>query len=322
MSAPKVFISHASEDKERFVLSFATALRASGLDAWVDKWEMLPGDSIVKKIFTEGIDEAAAVVVVISTNSISKRWVREELDAAVVKRINDDSQLIPVVLDGLSAEQVPAPIRHLLYVSVADVAEVDQAAREVVNAVFGVHDKPAVGTPPAYVTAEERQVPSLGRVDSLVLKAAGAEAVQDFGEMFQTEEFLGSMQALGADESTLIESLEVLDHDGYVELHRTMGSGLESMSSFTLTSLGLEQYLRTYLDSYDAMTNDICAAILNSGEQGNDADVAKATGHPRMIVMHVLKLLDGNGLLTLSQAMGPTTHYMGVSPKLRRLFAS
>ena len=31
---PKVFISHASEDKERFVVNFATALRENGIDAW------------------------------------------------------------------------------------------------------------------------------------------------------------------------------------------------------------------------------------------------------------------------------------------------
>ncbi|MCQ9427586.1 toll/interleukin-1 receptor domain-containing protein, partial [Pseudomonas sp. LJDD11] len=53
--SPKVFVSHASEDKDRFVLDFAKQLRANGIDAWLDKWEMLPGDSLVTKIFDEGI---------------------------------------------------------------------------------------------------------------------------------------------------------------------------------------------------------------------------------------------------------------------------
>jgi hypothetical protein len=66
----KVFMSHASEDKERFVLPFARRLRARGLDVWVDRWEMLPGDSLVKKIFTEGIGEAEAVIVVLSKHSV------------------------------------------------------------------------------------------------------------------------------------------------------------------------------------------------------------------------------------------------------------
>ena len=38
--SPKVFVSHAGEDKDRFVLGFATRLRAKGIDAWLDKCEM------------------------------------------------------------------------------------------------------------------------------------------------------------------------------------------------------------------------------------------------------------------------------------------
>jgi hypothetical protein len=116
MSAPKVFVSHASEDKERFVLSFATELRSAGVDAWVDEWEILPGDSIVRKIFAEGIDEADAIVVVLSRVSVCKSWVQEELDAAVVQRITKETRLIPVVLDGLTPEEVPVPLRHLLWI--------------------------------------------------------------------------------------------------------------------------------------------------------------------------------------------------------------
>jgi len=59
---PKVFISHASEDKDRFVLAFAEKLRARGIDAWLDKWEMYPGDSLVEKIFEEGIKQAQAII--------------------------------------------------------------------------------------------------------------------------------------------------------------------------------------------------------------------------------------------------------------------
>ena len=41
---PKVFISHASADKARFVTGLAEKLRANGVDAWLDSWEMQPGD--------------------------------------------------------------------------------------------------------------------------------------------------------------------------------------------------------------------------------------------------------------------------------------
>ena len=36
MTAPKVFVSHASEDKVRFVVGFAQRLRENGVDAWLD----------------------------------------------------------------------------------------------------------------------------------------------------------------------------------------------------------------------------------------------------------------------------------------------
>ncbi len=86
---PKVFIIHASEDKERFVLSFYDRLRAKGIDAWLDTFEMLPGDKLVTKVFEEGLKQSDAVIVVLSAVSTAKPFVRKELDAAVIKSINE-----------------------------------------------------------------------------------------------------------------------------------------------------------------------------------------------------------------------------------------
>ena len=65
---------------------------------------MLPGDSLVDKIFGEGIKDAKAVIVVLSNFSVEKPWVREELNAAFVKRINNGSKLIPIVIDDKALE--------------------------------------------------------------------------------------------------------------------------------------------------------------------------------------------------------------------------
>src|SRR6266404_4398944 len=123
MTAPILFLSHASEDKPRFVLGFAERLREKGVDVWLDKWEIHPGDSLVGKIFDEGIAKADAITVVISKNSVDKAWVREELDASVVKRIEQKTRLIPIVLDDA---QVPEPIKHLLWVKVNDPANFEE----------------------------------------------------------------------------------------------------------------------------------------------------------------------------------------------------
>jgi hypothetical protein len=174
-------MSHASEDKERFVVPFATALRGRGLDVWLDEWEMLPGDSLVKKIFTEGIDEAAAIIVVLSSSSVTKRWVAEELDAAVVKRIQQDTLLIPVVLDGLEPSDLPLAVRHLLYEPVPDASDLGAATDRVVRAVLDERDKPDLGSLPAYA-ANAVSIQGLDAIDAQVLKLVGEEAVRDFGD--------------------------------------------------------------------------------------------------------------------------------------------
>ena len=84
---PKVFISHASEDKQRFVMRFAERLRSKGVDAWLDVWEMLPGDSLVEKIWDEGLKGCDAMIVVLSAHSIKSKWVREELNSGMIKKI-------------------------------------------------------------------------------------------------------------------------------------------------------------------------------------------------------------------------------------------
>src|SRR6266853_2823351 len=114
-SARKAFISHASKDKERFVLGFATKLREKGIDAWLDRWEIKPGDSLVEKIFEEGIKNANAFLVVLSFNSISKPWVREELDSGVVRKIEKSCRLIPILIDDC---EVPQALKHLKWVRI------------------------------------------------------------------------------------------------------------------------------------------------------------------------------------------------------------
>jgi hypothetical protein len=319
---PRVFLSHASEDKARFVLPFAEGLRERGLDVWMDKWEMLPGDSLVAKIFVEGLDKAAAVIVVISRTSLTKRWVAEELDAAVVKRIEDGSKLIPVVLDGLKPAEIPAPIRHLLFEAVPNPSDLDEVIDSIVRAIHGVVEKPPLGRPPGYASAPAASIDGLDRIDSLVLRSAGNEAVRDCGNRFDTAEFLTSVIAeLSISEADATESLEVLDNVRVVKIRRTMGNGIPSMRTFDLTGIGLETYLRAYEPEYPKIEATVIARLAGwTHDQGSERELTEAVGAPRLIVQHVLDRCAARGLLKLSRTSGPSgAHFFGISPRLRRL---
>ena len=135
---PKVFISHASEDKDRFVIDFASRLRAQGIDAWLDRWEMFPGDSLVDKLFEEGLHSATAVVVVLSTNSVDKPWVREEINAAFVKHVAGGMKLIPVVLDDC---RVPECLASTLWERISNLSAYEHRFERIVAAITGVRDK-------------------------------------------------------------------------------------------------------------------------------------------------------------------------------------
>lgn len=147
-AAPLVFISHASEDKARFVVPFATQLRANGVNAWLDRWEMLPGDSLVDRIFAEGIGRARAVLFVVSKHSAGSRWVAQELNAATVGRIEGTARVMVVRLDGA---EVPPPLRDLVYEDVDPDGDWSPALERIIRAVFEVPARPPLGQPPAYV---------------------------------------------------------------------------------------------------------------------------------------------------------------------------
>lgn len=109
---PKVFVSHAGEDKTEYAEPLARKLREFGADAWLDKWEIAPGDSLVQKIFYEAMSQTDAVVVILSKTSVVKPWVAKELDVAVVRNIQKLSRVIPVRIDDC---EVPEALRDLVW---------------------------------------------------------------------------------------------------------------------------------------------------------------------------------------------------------------
>ena len=168
----RAFLSHASEDKSGFVEPLARELAEMGVAPWLDIWEIRPGDSLVKKLFEEGLDTVGAVIVVVSASSAAKPWVREELDAAVVRRITGSVRLIPVRLDDAP---IPAPLQHLVWISADQTPEgIRSAAEQITDALYARDKRPAVAPPPAYTAAAP--VPGLAQADSALLAILIEEA--------------------------------------------------------------------------------------------------------------------------------------------------
>jgi len=285
-AAPKVFVSHASEDKQRFVIPFATALRERGVAAWVDRWEMLPGDSLVDKIFEEGLKEASAVLIVLSNISVTKPWVREELNAAVVKRIEKGTKIIPVVLDGC---EVPGALRSLVWESVKDVDQFGNCLSRVVDAVFGHTAKPPIGKAPAYVKmAVLPNIGGLTAADRFVLKALYDPFLSQGREYVSPHEVLVAAAEHGLDASIVSDSLEILEHQGYAELLKHLGSGPYHAR---IEPYGVSAMLG---NAERELVQQVGLCILNDGLT-QAAEIAAATGQPHSLVDHAIHRLEGHG---------------------------
>lgn len=313
--SPKAFVSHASEDKERFVRVFAERLRERGVDAWIDEWEIYPGDSLIDKIFEEGLKDADAVIVVISQYSVNKPWVREELNAAAVKRINRGGRLIPVILDDA---EVPEVLKNTVWVKIADLTDYGRGLDRIVSAIFDHRPKPPLGKPPGYVTSAEPAIPGLSAVDVAVLRAFAEKALEK-GSTYsvETEERWLVVSAKGIIREDYEDALEMLDKRGYLERSPVIA---RVPFHFSLTVAGLETYLRKYDSSYPQTFMNVGLAILNEGLRNNH-EITAAIAQPRIIVDHILRLMEMKRYIKVARVqdgMGTASIYE-VSAELKRL---
>lgn len=61
----------------------------------------------------------------------------------------------------------------------------------------------------------------------------------------------GPRRTSGEAEQADVDSLDVLEEHWYIPVHRTFGAGIDG--AFSLTALGLDEYVRNFIDGYDAL---------------------------------------------------------------------
>jgi hypothetical protein len=295
----KVFVSHASEDKDRFVLEFASRLRAKGVDAWLDRWEMLPGDSRIEKIFAEGLSQAAAVVVVLSRNSVEKPWVQRELEVALVNQINKQAKLIPVRLDNIS---VPEALKSTLWEAYSGPNDMERVVARVTSAVHGAYEKPPIGAEPSYVTAAALtyQPSGLAKVDSLVLNWACEIACNRSERMVSTGPIVQRAQELGFTRDQVADAIEILEHHAYLERSREVASFPRAV---ILRDAAIVEFFASTHAGYDGLESSIFFDIAN-GDATTAQDITSAHDIPGVVVESLLGVLDAQGLITYTRFVG------------------
>jgi len=95
-----VFLSHSSADKPA-VEELARQLAKVGIQAWLDKWHLIPGNPWQSDI-EKALAESATCVVFVGPSGFGP-WQNEEMRAAIDQRVRDSGRrfrVIPVLLPG------------------------------------------------------------------------------------------------------------------------------------------------------------------------------------------------------------------------------
>ncbi len=145
MKKPNVFISYCHANSE-FVEQLADELKKSGVEVWIDKWKIKVGDSIVEKV-NDGIGSSDFLIVVLSQASVNSRWVREELNSATIKNIEEEKHafILPVLIEEC---ELPSLLKHRRYANFKDDPE--QAFQDLLEVIQPLKpSEPEIPLPPA-----------------------------------------------------------------------------------------------------------------------------------------------------------------------------
>ena len=90
-----IFLSYTQQDRE-WAKALADRLRSENLTVWDSETELYPGDNFAAKI-AEALENADAMVVLVSPDSLASQWVKHEIEFALgSSRLS--GRLIPIVV--------------------------------------------------------------------------------------------------------------------------------------------------------------------------------------------------------------------------------
>jgi Leucine-rich repeat (LRR) protein len=98
--ASHVFLSHSTADKPA-VEELARRLANEGIEAWLDKWNLIPGEPW-QPALEEALQKADSCAVFVGRGGLGS-WQTEEMRAAIDRRVSESHQkfrVIPVLLPG------------------------------------------------------------------------------------------------------------------------------------------------------------------------------------------------------------------------------
>jgi hypothetical protein len=240
VAEPKAFISysHDSPAHKAWVLKLATDLRANGVDATLDQWDLSPGQDLVAYMH-HGITTSDRVLLVCSHLYVQKAeqgsggvgYERLVLTAELVQNI-DTRKFVPLVRDNNAKAKVPTFLGPRLYIDFSKDTEYETKLEELLRELLGIPSsvKPPLGPNPFSGSAPP--VTSLAR-------GVGPTGITPSGQPLLDDEWFQN-QAAHAIETVVKQKL-----NAHMELRFAVHAGLNK-SQIELLNAVRKSEIRTF----------------------------------------------------------------------------
>jgi hypothetical protein len=217
MKTPRVFLSYSHSDKG-FAAKIATHLQENGVDVWLDKWEILPGDSLIQKIFAEGLNNCDVFLILLSNSSVKSNWVQRELDVAMIKKIEGITKIIPIIIEKCD---IPNALKPLKWIDIS--SDFDNSIRELLKSIFEIREKPTLGTPPDFVVSRTQSIGGLSPEATNLGKFLVQDSEDDhpFEKMYDVKRLADSLNYTPEE---INDSIEELESHGLVKSLQFLGT--------------------------------------------------------------------------------------------------
>ena len=111
-----LFICYSNKDRS-FAIKLATDLTKKKITVWLDRWEMLPGDSLYDKIQT-GIRDSCWFAIILSPDSAESKWCKKELHQAFEEEFQRKKVfVIPILYKDCN---IPGFLKEKVYVNMSN----------------------------------------------------------------------------------------------------------------------------------------------------------------------------------------------------------
>lgn len=186
---------------------------------WIDKYDIRPGDSLIRKIFEEGLAQSDFFLILLSAASTQSKWVTEELDAAMINKIEGITKIIPLLKEACT---IPPQLRSLVWVDLS--TDYTEGIRTLVKTMYGVFEKPPVSNAPEYVTTLRQSVGGLSSIASTLgsLLLSTKEDESGYEVSLSTKDLESSLPNLSPDE--INDAVDELESYGLAKAHKVYGN--------------------------------------------------------------------------------------------------